>query len=135
MHRDELLNFLAFYAADYDAMVAAAVKAGRSVVFYGEEHAFDVLVTDQIDYCDGDLYVPHIAVLELFAAWGWLTFSYEEREVENDMPRVFINTDRKPICDEIARRLLASVESKEEVHQHLLDLAKYRGWSPQSDSP
>lgn len=134
LNRDELLNFLAFYAADYDAMVRAAVKAGHSVVFYGEELAFDVLVTDRVDYCDGDLYVPHIAVLELFAAWGWLTFSYEEREIENDMPRVFINADRKPICDELARRLLASLESKEDVHQRLIATAEHRGWWPHGGS-
>ena len=109
-------------------MVKAAVKAGHSVVFYGEELAFDVLVTDHVDYCDGDLYVPHIAVLELFAAWGWLTFSYEEREIEDDMPRVFIKAERKPICDEIAIRLLTSLESKDDIHQRLLATAKYRGW-------
>lgn len=129
-HRDELLNFLAFYAADYDAMVKAAVKAGGSVVFYGDELAFDVLITNKVDYCDGDLYIPHIAVLEHFAAWGWLTFSYEEREVDNDMPRVFIKAERKPICDEIAARLLDNLKSKKDVHQRLLNTAKYRGWSP-----
>lgn len=134
LHRDELLNFLAFYAADYDAMVKAAIKAGSSVVFYGEELAFDVLITDEVDYCDGDLYVPHVSVLELFAAWGWLTFSYEEREVENELPRVFIKAERKPICDEIAKRLVASLESKIDVHKRLLAKAAHRGWSPREGS-
>ncbi|TDR38685.1 hypothetical protein DFR29_11913 [Tahibacter aquaticus] len=136
LHRDELLNFLAFYAADYDAMAKAAIKAGHSVVFYGEELAFDVLVTDQVDYCDGDLYLPHIAVLELFAAWGWLTFSYEEQKDENDITsRVLIRADRKPICDEVAKRLLTALESKQDVYQSLAAKAKHRGWSRDEGSP
>jgi hypothetical protein len=128
LHRDELLNFLAFYSADLDAMVGAAVKAGKSVVFFGEEFAFDVLVTDAVDYCDGDLYMPHISVLELFASWGWLTFSYEERDIQGDMPRVFITVQRKPICDEIANRLLSKLKGDREVHERLVQVAELRGW-------
>ncbi len=132
LRRDELLNFLAFYSADYDSMMKAAIKAGGSVVFYGEEHAFDVLVTDEVDYCDGDLYMPHIIVLEHFASWGWLTFSYEERLVEDDELRVFIRAERKPICDEIANRILDNAKSRTELHTKLMHTANFRNWSPNS---
>jgi len=133
LYRDQLLNFLAFYAADLDAMVGAAVKAGKSVVCFGEELAFDVLVTDAVDYCDGELYMPHISVLELFASWGWLTFSYEERDIEDDMPRVFITVQRKPICDEIANRLLGKLKDNREMNERLVRPAEFRGWKSTYD--
>jgi hypothetical protein len=127
LKRDELLNFLAFQA-DLEAMAAAAVKAGRSVVFYGEEHAFDVLITDSVDYCDGDLYVPHLAVLDHFASWGWLTYTEEEHEVQGEMPRVFINVERKPVCDQVAEHILKKRKARGESDEQFTRIAEARGW-------
>jgi hypothetical protein len=129
VRRDELLNFLAFQA-DLDAMAAAAIKVGGSVVFYGEEHAFDVLITDAIDYCDGDLYVPHIFALDHFASWGWLTHTEEEREVPGEMPRVFISVQRKAICDRVAERILDNRRKRGENVEQFTNLATLRGWVP-----
>src|SRR6266404_5096135 len=42
--RDHLLNFLAF-SINLNEMAEAAIRVGASVVFYREEHAFDVLIT------------------------------------------------------------------------------------------
>ena len=103
LKRDELLNFLAFQI-DLDAMAKAAVKAAKSVVWNGEELAFKVLITDNIDYCDSDLYTPHLVVLDHFASWGWLTYTEEEKEVDGDI-RVFIKTERKNICDDVASQI------------------------------
>lgn len=132
--RDELLNFLAFHSADYDSMVKAAIKAGGSVVFYGAEHAFDVLVTDEVDYSDGDLYFPHLAVLDHFASWGWLTFSYEEKVGEDEFTRTFIRAERRQICDEIAKRILDGAKSDPELHARLIRTAEYRNWKPRDQN-
>lgn len=125
--RDELLNFLAFQVASIDDMAAAAIKAGRAYVFYGEELAFDVLVTDEVDYSDGDLYIPHLSVLDHFASWGWLTYSDEERAVDGET-RLFIRTSRKPVCDAVAKRILESSVPRPLDHQRLIKLAEYRDW-------
>jgi hypothetical protein len=128
LRRDELLNFLAFQT-DIDAMATAAIKVGDSIVFYGEEHAFDVLITDTIDYSDGDLIVPHIFALDHFASWGWLTHTEEEREIQGDM-RIFISVQRKGICDHVAKRILENRRKRGESDESLMHLAKYRGWVP-----
>ncbi|MBZ0148963.1 MAG: hypothetical protein K8F62_15675, partial [Pseudorhodoplanes sp.] len=126
--REGLLNFLASQI-DIDMMVQAAIRAGGSVVFYGEEHAFDVLITDNVDYCDGDLYMPHLIVLDHFASWGWLTYTEEERpDEEDDMPRVWISVARKPVCDEVAARLLKRRQERGEDVSSLLRTAGHRGW-------
>jgi hypothetical protein len=125
--RDELLNFLAFQA-DMDAMAAAAIKAGSSLVFYGEEHAFDVLITDSVDYCDGDLYAPHLAVLDHFASWGWCTFTDEERQVEGEMARVFISVERRPVCDRVAEQILKNRMARGESLDSFVRMAESRGW-------
>src|SRR5690606_5007327 len=104
-----------------------AIKAGQSVVFYGEELAFDVLVSNQVDYSDGDLYIPHLAVLEHFASWGWLTFSYEERKVGGEQ-RVFINAARNPICDAVARKILSGAADREDLFRRLGHIANSRNW-------
>ena len=128
LRRDDLLNFLAFQI-DIDMMAKAAVRVGSSAVFYGEQHAFDVLITDAIDYCDGDLYVPHLVALDHFASWGWLTYKEEEREVEADgMPRVFIKAERKPVCDQVAARILKNRREHGESTDEFLQLAEARGW-------
>lgn len=101
IQRDELLNFLAFAVADLDAMAQAAIKAAGETVWHAEHMAKEVLTRDEFESCDGDLWLPYLHTLEYFASWGWLTFSYEERE----MNRVFFIIDRKPVCDEVANKI------------------------------
>lgn len=125
--RDGLLNFLAFRAAGLDDMAAAAVKAGSDFVFYGEQLAFDVLITDEVDYSDGDLHIPHLSVLDHFASWGWLTYSHEERTTDGEV-RLFIKAMRRPVCDIVAKRILECASSRSADHERLASLAKYRGW-------
>ncbi len=127
--RDELLNFLAFKYAHIESLTEAAIEAAGYATCFGKEHAFDVLITDEVDYCDGDLYMPHISTLDYYASWGFLSFSYEEREVEDDdLPRVFISVKRFPVCDKIAENILESCANDPEVHARLTHLADYRGW-------
>lgn len=111
-NQNELLNFLASQIG-IDEMAEAAARIGSQVVFYGELLAFDVLTTDQVDYCDGDLYIPHLYCADHFASWGWLTYTEEEKNVDGVLPRVFITAQRKPICDEVAGRILKNVQEQE----------------------
>lgn len=106
IQRDELLNFLAFAVADLDSMADAAIKAAGTTVWYADNLAHEVLTTDEVDYCDADLYVPYLSTLDYYASWGWLTYSYEEREIPEELGSVLISVQRKPICDEIAKRIL-----------------------------
>lgn len=105
IQRDELLSFLAFYAADLDSMVKAALKAAGTNVWYDAKSlALEVLTNDSADYCDADLYIPYLTTLDYYASWGWLTFSSEESE-EEDGTRVFITVERKPVCEEVAKHI------------------------------
>jgi hypothetical protein len=131
--RDHLLNFLAF-SIDMNAMAEAAIRVGENVVWYAAKHAFDVLITDSVDYCDGDLYFPHLVALDHFASWGWLTFSYEERQIESEMSRVFITVDRKPVCNEVAARILQLCRQRGEAVDGMLELAKHRSWAEPSSA-
>lgn len=102
LERDALLNFLAFASADLDSMARAAIKAAGMATCFAKKLAVEVLTQDEFDSCDGDLYLPYLSTLDHFAAWGWLTFEYEEREIPEDMDRFFITVTRKPVCDEVA---------------------------------
>jgi len=122
-----LVKFLAF-SIDIETMTDTAIRAGSSAVWYGESHAFDVLITDKVDYCDEDLYVPHLMVLNHFASWGWLTFTYEEKEMKDDEPRVYITVNREPVCDEVAKRIFQKVKERGQSVDGMINTAQYRRW-------
>jgi len=98
-----LLKFLA-HNIDLDVMVDAAVKIGGRVVFYGANFVIDVLTTKEVTYSDWDLIGPHLVALDYFADWGWLTYEYEELEIEG-FPHVHIVVDHDEICKKIAERI------------------------------
>jgi hypothetical protein len=129
-----LMNFLAL-RIDLDAMVKAAIEAARQTVWYGERHAFDVLITDAIDYWDGDLYMPHILALDYYASWGWLTYTTEEKpDPDGGMPRIYITVDRKIVCDAVAARILELSNPRPEIHADLEHTAAIRGWKPNPEA-
>ncbi len=130
--REQLLNFLAS-GITIDTMVDAAIRVAGQVLWCAETHAFDVLITDSVDYCDGDLYIPHLIVLDNYASWGWLTFSEEEREVEDGSSRVFITVKRLPVCDRIATRIRQRMVEQGKSVESLDRLQGFRRWHPQSD--
>ena len=126
-NRDYLLNFLAFMI-DLEAMADAAIKVGSQLLFYGAEHALNVLITDEIDSCDGDRYFPHLIALDHFASWGWLNFTEEEKEDEVGLIRVYIKAKRKPICDKVAEIIIKRIQSDGDKYNMLDHLLQSRGW-------
>lgn len=105
LERDALLNFLAFAFADIDSMAKAAVKAAGTSTCFGKQLAIEVLSRNEFDSCDGDLYIPYLNTLDYFAAWGWLTYEYQERHELEEMVRIFIIVTRKALCDEIVKAI------------------------------
>ena len=128
--REQLLNFLAS-GITIDMMADAAIRVAGQVLWCAERHAFDVLITDTVDYCDGDMYIPHLIVLDNYASWGWLTFSEEEREVDDGPPRVFITVKRLPVCDRVATRIRQRMVEQAKSVESLDRLQEFRGWHPQ----
>ena len=98
-------------------------------MFCGEELAFDVLITDAVDYCDGDLYVlPTWSRLITLLPGVGSQYTDEEREVSGEMPRVFIKVVRKPVCDEVAECILRRRKARGEENRPLTRIAEIRGW-------
>ncbi len=125
--QNELLNFLA-YTIDLDVMADAAIKVCSGLDLYGVEHAFEVLTTDSFNHCDYDLLIPHLLALDYFASWGWLTYTDEEKEIQGEMPRVFVTVTRKPICDEVANAILKKLRGDGKNVDQMIKQAKNRGW-------
>lgn len=101
-------QLLSFLSADIDLekMAAVAINVAKRTVFNGDELAYQVLVTSKVDYCDWDLLMPHLMVLDWFKSWGWLTYSQEERKDKNDdMPRTYLTVVHQPICKEVAFKI------------------------------
>lgn len=97
-----LLNFLAS-TIGLEEMADAATKICHQVVYYGARHAYDVLTMPEMVSCDGMLYTPHLLALDYFQSWGWLTYEYEETEIQPDLPEVHIKVKHEPICKEVAK--------------------------------
>jgi hypothetical protein len=123
LNHGELLNFLAS-SIDLDTMADAAVRVCASVVFYGEELAFEVLIENELDSIDADTYVPHLIALDHFASWGWLTYTEEEREVG-----ILIKVLRKPVCNAVAGRILERLRERGGDVSGMLRIAQYLGWA------
>ena len=100
--RENLLNFLAS-TIDLEGMADAAIKVAGQVLFYAAEHAYDVLVSHKVDYCDAELYTSHLVVLDHYASWGWLTFEEEQRTDEHGHLRVYITVEHKLVCRKVAQ--------------------------------
>lgn len=78
-------------------------------------------MTPSINYCDANLYVPHLVALDQFASWGWLTYIEDET-------RVFIKTVRKSVCDKVVSRILKHRHDQGESNDKFIDLADRHGW-------
>ncbi|MDD2464922.1 MAG: hypothetical protein PHI97_13075 [Desulfobulbus sp.] len=127
--RDALLNFLSFNA-DLDAVAGAAIKVGKTLVYFGENLAFEVLTRDSATYTDSDLYVPYIAALDHFASWGLLTYTEEETQDLEGMTAVSVRVKRSQFCDEVAWRMVGIIREKGESTAALERSAECYGWNP-----
>ena len=109
-------NLLSFLASTIDVpqMTDGAVRIASEIVWYGERLAYDVLVHKKTDYCDLDLLIPYLQVLDHFAAWGWLTYSVEERISESGEERTYVVVEHDPICQRIAEEIRKRMTSKGE---------------------
>lgn len=105
--RDNLLNFIAS-TITLDQMSDAAVEAAKQL-FYWASHAVDVLTTKMVKYSDGDLYIPHLFALDMYASWGWLTFTEKKTATPEGYDLVHIEVELKPICLEVASRVMERI--------------------------
>ncbi|NQU75805.1 MAG: hypothetical protein HQ546_05775 [Planctomycetes bacterium] len=139
-------NLLAFLAStiDLDQMADSAIKIAGQVLYYPEEHAYDVLVSKKKDYRDLDLLIPYLHVLDSFAAWGWLTCTMEEKTSAGGDERTYIIVNHDPICQRIAglirKRMVArnadtsQLDRLDEVSEVFADEPKQEsGGNPQED--
>lgn len=88
-------------------MAAAAVKAAGTSVWYAKELAIQVLSSDEFGSVDGDLWVPYLHTLDLYAAWGLLTFSCQEVPDPDGFTAMEIKIERKPICNVLVEKIKA----------------------------
>jgi len=107
----QLLNFLA-YNIDVDALADAAINVGGSVVFYGAEHAVDVLTAEEITYSDWDMLGPHLVALDRFASWGLLEYEYDEYEQDGILYGHAI-VKHEPICQQIVKVIRDRLDSQQ----------------------
>jgi len=107
-------NMLAFLAStiSLDQMADGAVKIAGEVLYYSEEHAYDVLVSKKKDYSDLDLLIPYLHVLDRFAAWGWLTYTMEERTSVSGEERTYVCVTHNPVCGRVASVIRKRTEAK-----------------------
>ena len=85
-------------------MAEAAIKVGKSLDLFGEDLVLNVLTNDSFDSNDGMLWWPYVGALDHFASWGWLSFTQEEKEVDDDMRR-FFEVKRASVCDDVAAKI------------------------------
>jgi hypothetical protein len=101
-------NFLRYLAAqvDIEHMAKSAVRIASRFTRHAESTAIEALTQAELEYIDGDLYIPLLGVLEYFQNWGWLSFKEEmKKSTYDELEACFINVKHKPICREIAKKI------------------------------
>ena len=105
---DDRENFLRYLAAqvDIEHMAKSALRIASRFSWHGESIATEALTRAEIEYIDGDLYIPLLGVLEYYQNWGWLSFESETKQSTYDeLEACFIKVKHKPICQEIAKEI------------------------------
>lgn len=111
-------NFLRYLAAQIDIkhMANSAVRIASRFTWDAGHTAIEALTQAEIEYIDGDLYIPLLGVLEYYQDWGWLSFEEEmKHSTYDECEACFITVNHKPICQEIAKEIEALEEAKHEV--------------------
>lgn len=107
---DDRENFLRYLAAqvDIEHMAKSALRIASRFSWHGESIATEALTKAEIEYIDGDLYIPLLGALEYYQSWGWLSFETEMKQSTYDeFEACFITVKHKPICQEIAKEIKA----------------------------
>ena len=94
---NQLFKFLAATTTHND-IVAGAVKVASNYRISPESLVEEVLTTPVIESIDADRWVPHLALLEDFQSWGFLTFEFKELSPGE----VRITVEHAPICEDLA---------------------------------
>jgi hypothetical protein len=102
LETNHLLNFLADYV-DVETMADGAEKIAARYVWYHRQLAIEALTQDEVCSSDTELYIPFLAVLGDYRAWGWLTYSADEESRADEGQVMHIRVTHKPICAEVAR--------------------------------
>ena len=107
-------NMLAFLAATIglEQMLDGILKIAGEIIGDPEDLAYNVLVSKNKDYYDLDLLSPYLYVLDYCAAWGWLTYTMEEKDSVSGNERTYVVVEHEPVCQEIAGIIRKRMEAR-----------------------
>lgn len=104
-NRESFLRYLADQV-DIKHMAKSSVRIASRFTWHAESIAIEALTKAEIEYIDGDLYIPLLGVLGYYQDWGWLSFKEEMKQSTYcEDEACFITIEHKPICQEIAKEI------------------------------
>jgi hypothetical protein len=103
-----LLNYLAA-SVDNENIARTLLKVGHEVTAFPDFQIQLALTENEIEFSDGDLAIPLLHVLDNLAAWGLLTFEFDEPGGVEEPFRFRI----KHLNPEVAKEIAAAVRRLE----------------------
>ena len=106
----QFINFL-LSRITLDDMVDAAKAAAGRYTWSPDSLLIEVLTIPDFESTDGDLWIPHLGLVEEFHSWGWLDYTFAENQTEDEY-KVHIKVKYKPVCKEVLTAFQKRLENK-----------------------